>query len=86
MEQVLNNRINDAWNEPTVIRVLIVTEELKPTSTEMLIDLMDGYNTKTNVVKLDMVTKHPDDQANWQFGVDKMQVQAYIHSWLNLVR
>ena len=86
MEQVLNNRINDAWNEPSIIRVLIVTEELKPTSTEMLMDFMEGYNLQTKTVKLEFKMKHPEDPSNWQFGVDKMQVQAFIHSWLNLLR
>ena len=38
LEQVINNRINDSWNEPTIIRVLIINEEHKPTQSEYVHD------------------------------------------------
>ena len=38
LEQVINHRINDSWNEPTIIRVIIVNEEHKPTQSEYLHD------------------------------------------------
>lgn len=83
MSQIVNNRINDSWNEPTVIKVLIVNEELKPTSSEFLLDLLGADDTK---IKLDHKPAHTENLYNWQFGIDKMQNLQFRHNWLNLVR
>ena len=85
MDQILNNRINDAWNEPTIIKVLIVKEELKPAKFEFVLDCFDQG---PSITKMELQTrdKHVDHPYNWQFGIDKLQVQQFIHNWLNLQR
>ena len=85
MSQVVNNRLNDSWNEPTIIKVLIVHEELKPTSSEFVLDLYEA-GPETRRIKLDHKLLHPDNLYNWQFGIDKMQNIQFKHNWLNLIR
>ena len=85
MDQILNNRINDAWNEPTVIKVLIVKEELKPTKFDFVLDIFD-QGPSLQKIQLHTRNKHLNHPFNWQFGIDRLQVQQFVHNWLNLHR
>lgn len=85
MSQVVNNRLNDSWNEPTVIKVLIIQEELKPTQSDFVLELMEMGQETTKII-LKHKDLHPDNSYNWQFGIDKMQNNQFKHNWLNLVR
>ena len=87
MDQVYSNNLNDSWNEPTIIQVIIVADEFVPNSFEYIHDSF----TMAPVVLSQKVTitsknLHPDNPYNWQFGIDRLAVQNFIHAFLNLVR
>ena len=86
LDQVINNRINDSWNEPTIIRVIIVNEEHKPASSEIIYDVFVPEGTITTKVVLSPKVKHPENPFNWQFGIDKMLVQQFVEDWTKMER
>ena len=87
MDQVIQNPINDAWNEPTVIKVIIVHEDYNPIDFNYI---HDSFQIDTAVisqnVKIVEKSRHPDNQYNWQFGIDKLQVQNFVQAWLSVER
>lgn len=87
MDQVFQNTVNDAWNEPSVIKVIIVQEDYNPMKMEYIHDM---FQLDSAVVskKVDIIKKykHSDNPYVWQFGIDKLKVQEFVQAWLNLER
>ena len=56
MDQVFQNTVNDAWNEPTVIKVIIVQEDYNPMKMEYI---HDAFQLDSAVIskKIDIVKK-----------------------------
>ena len=86
LDQVLNNRINDPWNEPTIIMVHIVNAEHKPTEMKFTLDSFAQTTTSETIFNLKLTNQHPENTFNWQFGIDKLQVDQFIQAWMNLNR
>ena len=87
MDQLLNLSINDSWNEPTCIQVLIVNQDATPDSLEFALDTVHSDNNySTETLKLEIKNKHQELPFNWQFGIDRERVHQFIHSWTNLIR
>lgn len=87
MDQLLNHSINDAWNEPTQIQVLIVKQESVPMEWEFSLDTVNDKNEfQTKEVTLMSQFKNEMATFNWQFGIDLEQVHNFMHSWINMKR
>ena len=87
MDQLLNHSINDAWNEPTRIQVLIVKEESVPKEFEFSLDLVnDSGEFITKTVTLMSRLKNQNLTFNWQFGIDREKVHNFMHNWVNMKR
>ena len=86
VNQVLNNRINDPWNQPTTFKVIIVNEEHKPASSTLVLDSFDRNVVTSRKIDLEYKIKHPENKFNWQFGIDRLLTQNFVQSWLNLQR
>ena len=87
LDQLLNHSINDAWNEPTIIQVIIVKQESVPQKMEFSLDTVDDNGEfQTKSVTLMSQFKNKDATFNWQFGIDLEKVHNFIHSWINMKR
>ena len=87
MDQVFQNTVNDAWNEPTVIKVIIVQKDYNPMKLEYIHDVFQPdsavVSTKVEIIKK---YKHSEQPYVWQFGIDKLRVQEFVQAWLNMER
>ena len=87
MDQVFQNTVNDAWNEPSEIKVIIVHEDYNPKSFDYIHDSFEvSHQVTSSKVTIKENVAHPDQIHFWQFGVDKLKVQEFIQAWLNLER
>ena len=87
MDQVIQNTVNDAWNEPTVIKVIIVQEDYNPIEMDYIHDIFQVDSAViSKKVKIVKKPKHPEQPYIWQFGIDKLKVQEFVQAWLNLER
>ena len=87
LDQLLNHNINDSWNEPSIIQVLIIHQETAPTELDFSLDIVDEngqYTTLTATLMLQ--DQHPELPFNWQFGIDREAVHHFMHCWTNLKR
>ena len=87
MDQLLNHSINDAWNEPTRIQVLILKQESVPQQMEFSLDTIgDKGEFQNKTVTLMSQFKHQQLSFNWQFGIDLETVHNFMHNWINMKR
>ena len=87
MDQILQNPLNDAWNEPTIIKVLIIHEDYNPISFDYIHDVFEVESSVfTRKISIAEVPKHPDQPYMWQFGIDRLKIQEFVQSWLTLER
>ena len=86
LDQVLNNRINDPWNQPTIIMVYIINAEHKPTEMNFILDSFGQPTTSEANFNLKLTNQHPENPYNWQFGIDKLKVDQFIQAWMNCTR
>ena len=87
MDQLFQNSINDAWNEPSIIKVIIVQQDFNPNKFDFIHDSFELASAiVSQKVTINETLTHPDQQHFWQFGIDRLKVQEFIQSWLSLER